>query len=112
MTSAELEAAVRAHRERTKTLLKEIRARRAAEKNQEAITVMVRDIGSSLQVNFSNGAVENYDDVDALIESLYKLGIQPEQVTALDWHEDIDQAPSSGTKIALFSGLRKRYQDS
>jgi len=34
MTSAELEAAIRQHRERTKKLLEEARARRKAEKQQ------------------------------------------------------------------------------
>lgn len=35
MTSAELEEAIRKHRERTKKLLEEVRARREAEKKQQ-----------------------------------------------------------------------------
>ena len=75
------------------------------------LSVTISDQVTHLQADFSDGTSDRFADVDALVERLYELGIQPEQVTAADWHEDIDQAPSSGTKIALLYGLRKRYME-
>jgi hypothetical protein len=76
-----------------------------------SLSVTVSTQGTRLQADFNDGTNQTFADVYVLVDRLYELGIRPEQITAVDWHEDIDQAPSSGTKIALFYGLRKKYAD-
>lgn len=71
--------------------------------------VHISDTGAFLQAEFKDGTVRQYTHIDELIEHLHELGIHPDQISTVDWHEDVDRAPSSGAKISLFHGLRKKY---
>jgi hypothetical protein len=73
--------------------------------------VLISDSEGCLQAQFSDGSVQTYTEVEKLVEYLYELQIQPDEVRAIDWKVDIDRAPLSGTMIALYQGLRKKYRE-
>lgn len=73
------------------------------------VAVIVSSQGTHLYARFNDGTSQSFADVYMLVDHLYELRIQPEQVRAIDWHDDFDQELPSGTKIALLYGLRRRY---
>lgn len=67
--------------------------------------------GGALCATLPDGQTLVHDDVTALAEALYRRGFRADTVQSLDWHVDLDHAPSSSEKIALKVTLRRLARD-
>ncbi|TFW18693.1 hypothetical protein [Duganella callida] len=62
--------------------------------------------GEVLVARLDDGRELKHIDAEALANLLWQIGIRVADVKAVDWHDDVESAPMSGQKIAIYSHLR------
>lgn len=62
--------------------------------------------GEGLVARLDDGREVKHMDAEELANLLWQIGIRVADVKAVDWHADVEIAPTSGQKIAIYSRLR------
>lgn len=62
--------------------------------------------GEGLVARLDDGREVKHMDAEELANLLWQIGIRVADVKAVDWHADVEIAPTSGQKIAMYSRLR------
>lgn len=73
--------------------------------------LVLRLDGPDILATFVDGQSIRHNDARVLAELLWDAGVRAEDVNALDWHGDVDQALMAGQKIAILSYLHQRLMN-